>query len=124
MILKNILKICKKNSKLNKIMAIKDKNYYIWPASAHTVALFVNGLDYTLLDGILDNSPNKINKYLYGYNLECNSFNELLNANDPNNCIIIGGSGNYIKELNFENIKTSIIFLKKYNIKNNNIFIL
>ena len=103
----------KKIVKLNKIMAIKDKNYYIWPASAHTVALFVNGLDYTLLDGILDNSPNKINKYLYGYNLECNSFNELLNANDPNNCIIIGGSGNYIKELNFENIKTSIIFFEK-----------
>ena len=52
--------------------------YYIWPCSIHTTTLFLFGLDYTKFKGILDNSPNKINKYIDGYNLLCGSFNELI----------------------------------------------
>lgn len=102
----------KKINKLNVIIQDKSKNYYIWPASAHNVTLFVNGLNYKNFKAILDNSPNKINKYLYGYNLECKSLTNILNENNENNCIIIGCSGNYIKELNLNNIKSKILFFE------------
>jgi hypothetical protein len=83
------------------------KKIYIWPTSVHSITLFTCGLQHYKLSGILDNSPNKIGKYLYGYNLQCSSFNDAINNNDPNTFIIISGAGNYIKELelNHSNIK-------------------
>ena len=75
------------------------KKIYIWPTSVHSITLFTYGLKYEKLAGILDNSPNKIGKYLYGYNLLCSSFNEMIDNINPDDCIIISGAGNYIKEL-------------------------
>jgi hypothetical protein len=93
------------------------KNIYIWPSSVHSITLFTYGLKYNKLAGILDNSPNKIGKYLYGYNLLCSSFNDIININDPNNCIIISGAGNYIKELKLNN--TCVYYLQNFYNNNN-----
>lgn len=87
-----------------------NKKYYIWPCSVHSVTLFTLGLNYNNITSILDNSPNKIGKYLYGYNLQCLSFTEILRSNEDNTCIFIGGAGNYIKELNLQNTKIEIIY--------------
>ena len=42
----------------------QNKKFYIWPCSTHSITLFQYGLDYTKLDGILDNSPNDKNYIL------------------------------------------------------------
>jgi hypothetical protein len=89
---------------------INNSNYkqiYVWPASAHSIHLFVCGLDHTRITGMLDNSPNKIGKYMYGYNLRCDSFSEVLDRDEPGTCIIITGAGSYCKEIsiNSKNIK-------------------
>ena len=91
-----------------------NKKIFIWPTSVHSVTLFTNGLKYEKLEGILDNSPNKIGKYLYGYNLLCSSFNELINSDSNDFCIIISGAGSYIKELNIENQESKIRFLENF----------
>jgi hypothetical protein len=83
--------------------------YYIWPASFHTINLFTYGFDYTKLSGILDNSPHKIGKYLYGYNLLCESFNELLTCQNENVVVFIPNTGTYIDELDLTNTKLKII---------------
>ena len=77
-----------------------NREYYIWPCSVHSTTLFLFGLDYTKFKGILDNSPNKINKYIDGYNLLCSSFNDMINSKNKNITIIISGANAYIKELN------------------------
>lgn len=76
------------------------KKFYIWPCSVHTFTLFLFGLNYKKFTGILDNSPNKIGKYIDGYDLLCSSFDNLLKENDKNVTIIISGANEYIKELN------------------------
>jgi hypothetical protein len=55
------------------------------------------------------NFYNYINKYLYGYNLLCLSFNDIVNSNNPDNCIIISGAGNYIKELNLNRLSVKYL---------------
>ena len=77
-----------------------NREYYIWPCSVHSTTLFLFGLDYTKFKGILDNSPNKINKYIDGYNLLCSSFNDMIKSKNKNITIIISGANAYIKELN------------------------
>ena len=94
----NIRKISEKmNEYINNNI---NREYYIWPCSVHTTTLFLFGLDYTKFKGILDNSPNKINKYIDGYNLLCGSFNEIIKEKNKNITIIISGADAYIKELN------------------------
>ena len=46
---------------------------------------------------VLDNSPHKIGKYLYGYNLYCKSFKEITESD--NKKIIILAGGLYNKEI-------------------------
>ena len=82
-----------------KIKTNPQKDYYMWPASAHSISLFACGFDVSLLKGLLDNSPNKIGKYLHSYNLYCSSFSKMLEDSNPNICIIITGAGQYIKEI-------------------------
>ena len=97
---------------INNIMnETPNKNYYIWPASVHSITLFMFNLNYKKLTGVLDNSPNKIGKYLQCYSLLCSSFNEILNSNDENTTIIISGAGNYINELNISKSKIKFIFV-------------
>jgi hypothetical protein len=76
------------------------KKFYIWPCSVHTFTLFLFDLNYKKFSGILDNSPNKIGKYIDGYDLLCSSFDNLLQINDKDVTIIISGANEYIKELN------------------------
>jgi len=90
-----------------------NKKIYIWPTSVHSVTLFTMGLYYKKLAGILDNSPNKIGKYNYGYNLLCSSLDGLLKSNEDNVTILISGAGNYIKELDLTNTKIEIIFINE-----------
>jgi hypothetical protein len=70
-------------------------------------------IDYKKLSGVLDNSPNKIGKYIYGYNLLCSSLNELLKSTEKYICVFISGAGNYIKELDLTNTNIEIIFINE-----------
>jgi hypothetical protein len=86
----NIIEFIKKN-KLN------NKKICIWPASVHTQFLLMClKLNINEIDFILDNSINKIGKYLYGYKLECKSFEN--NCNNNENAIILNG-GCFNKEV-------------------------
>jgi fructose/tagatose bisphosphate aldolase len=89
------------------------KKYYIWPSSIHSVQLFTFGLNYKRLEGILDNSPNKIGKYLYGYNILCSSFDNLLKNGDDTNVVFISNAANYIKELDLQDSKVQLIFINE-----------
>lgn len=88
-----------------------NKQIYIWPVSMHTIPLFTMGLNYKKLSGMLDNSPNKIGKYLYGYQLLCSSLNDILETGSSNITIFISKSGNYIKEINTHNTSVKLIYL-------------
>jgi hypothetical protein len=85
------------------------KKYYMWPASAHSISLFACGFNTNLLTAMLDNSPNKIGKYLHSYNLYCESFQDVLQRADPNTCIIIGGAGQYIMDIMTTNSQINFI---------------
>lgn len=81
----------------------KDKYICIWPCSVHTqfLLVFIPNLKIHFL---LDNSINKINKYIYGYNLKCLNF-EKIKDNDKYAIILNGGPFNdevtkYIKNKN------------------------
>lgn len=106
--LKNISTITKFNNYIN---SIKDKvkmyneilnigkKVYIWPCSVHSVTLFNHGLDYKKLSGILDNSNEKIGKYVYGYNIKCISFNEIVNENTNDEKIVLMNGGCYNSDI-------------------------
>ena len=103
---------CVKN--MNSLMAQNDaKKYYVWPASIHSIQLFTFGLNYHQLEGILDNSPNKIGKYLHTYGLLCNSLNLTLETCCENTVIFICNTGPYIKEINLLNTKATVLFLNE-----------
>ena len=109
--IKHIIEI---NNKINKYMTSnQNKKFYIWPTSVHSTTLFTFGLDYKRLSGVLDNSPNKIGKYIYGYNLLCSSLNDLLKSREENICVFISGAGNYIKELDLTNTNIEIIYINE-----------
>lgn len=68
----------------------RDKRIYIWPASIHCLYLLQFGLS-TKITGCLDNSSNKINKYLYGYNIPIFNFQEIVENNSENTIILVNG---------------------------------
>ena len=106
--------IINKVDKMNKIMNdLKNKKFYVWPTSMHISPLFTLGLNVEKITGVLDNSPNKLNKFLYGYKLKCYSFNDLLEFGDENNIIFIGGAGNYINEIKYKKTNVKLIFLNE-----------
>jgi hypothetical protein len=85
-----------------------DKFIYIWPASIHTIYLSIFGLNYNKLYGMLDNSYNKINKKMYGLNLNIYSFQDIINKNDPNTVILLNGgifTNEIIEQIKKTNIK-------------------
>jgi hypothetical protein len=49
------------------------------------------GLTVNKIVNVLDNSPHKIGKYLYGYNLYCKSFKEITELNEEKIIILAGG---------------------------------
>ena len=89
------------------------KQVYIWPASACSIALFTHGLNPKRVTGFLDNSPNKINKYAYGYNLKCYSFKQIVEENDPNTCIVLAGAGSYLDEISINSRNITVINVNK-----------
>jgi hypothetical protein len=100
-IVKNyLLRLAKKVENINQFMIDNSHlTFYLWPTSIHLSPLFVNGLDTLRIKAFLDNSPNKIGKYLYGYPLQCESFEVTKDKNDPSICILLGGSPMYQNEL-------------------------
>jgi hypothetical protein len=101
----------RKIQKINKLLENKDRKYYMWPAATYNIVLFVNGLKYYMLAGLLDNSPNKIGKKLYGYNIECFDFKKILTSGDESITIILGGSSDYRNELMVEKKGVEVILL-------------
>jgi hypothetical protein len=98
--------------KLNNIMKNDEtKKFYMWPASMHLIPLFINGFNYSKITSLLDNSPNKIGKVFYGYDLICESFTEIMNNEDENKVIFLGGASNYKKELDLTNYRGQIIHI-------------
>ena len=103
---KNQINFCNKNYSLdlyynnifkninkcnNELSVNKKYKKYIWPASIHSLYLFTFGLDMKKLDGLLDNSINKIGKKMYGTNLEIQSFNKIIENNNEDTFIILNG---------------------------------
>ena len=74
-----------------------DKKIFLWPCSIHNLFLLkFNEFDINNIEALLDNSTNKINKRVYGYNKKCLSFNNIINDNYLNKVIILnGGPFNY-----------------------------
>jgi len=105
----NIFRIVQKIN--NYVINNPKKSFYIWPTSIHSIPLFTMGINYEKFTGVLDNSPNKVGKFIYGYNLPCSSLNTLLENGSSNVCVFISGAGNYIKELDLKNTKIEVIFV-------------
>lgn len=102
--------ILNKVNKFNNLLTIVDNNIdvHIFPCSMHTMYLFTFGLKTNYIKTLLDNSKNKLNKYLYSYDIICESFNNLLENNKKSIVILNGGCFN--NELNL-NKASNIIFL-------------
>ena len=75
------------NDFINKMIK-NNKKICIWPASVHTqfLIVFIKNLK---IDYVLDNSLNKIDKYLYGCNLKCLDFKKYIN--NENYAVILNG---------------------------------
>lgn len=97
-------------NKYNNYLSLIDNNInkYIFPCSIHTMYLFIFGLNPNYFKAILDNSKNKINKYLYGYDLLCHSYNNIIDNNE--NSLIILNGGCFNKEMNL-NKSSNILYL-------------
>jgi hypothetical protein len=78
-------------TRINTIIDQSTIPVYIWPSSAHTNFVISMGLHSDKIINVLDNSPHKIGKYLYGYNLYCKSFKEITEQNEDKIIILAGG---------------------------------
>ena len=85
-----------------KKLATKDKENWLFGASNLSQPLFVYGLEEDYFKGVLDNSPLKHNKRLYGTSLICRKPEEVIKEN-PNIRIFLN-LAHYNKEV-FEQIK-------------------
>jgi hypothetical protein len=84
-------KIFKTVNKWNEIIEKNsDKEIFVWPASIHCLYLLQFGLS-AKIKGFLDNSQNKINKIMYGYNIPIYDFQKILKLNSNNHIILING---------------------------------
>ncbi len=82
----------------NKIISDNsDIPVYIWPSSMHTNFVISAGLKSEAILNVLDNSPYKIGKYLYGYNLYCKSFSDIISSKEKKIVLLAGGC--YNKEI-------------------------
>ena len=98
-------------NKINTVITSNAKsNTYIWPCSIHTQYLLNQGILTNNLLGILDNSPNKVGTYMYGYNLQCFNFKDIIKtALTPINIILNGGCFN--NEIILTNNNSNITFI-------------
>lgn len=86
----------------------KNKNICMWPCSVHTQYLLTLNPNIKL-NFVLDNSPNKIGKYLYGFDLLCKSFSKEI-INEKNAIILNGGVFNNEIKKYINNNKHKAIF--------------
>ena len=70
---------------------------YIWPCSVHTSFCFMAGLQKNRIKNILDNSPEKINCYQYGFTIPCISFRQTIETPEKKIIFLVGGQ--YTKEV-------------------------
>ena len=81
-----------------KQLAKSDKENWIFGASNFSQPLFVYGLKEDYFKGVLDNSPLKHNKRLYGTNLMCRKPEEIVTSHKDNLRIFLN-LGYYNKEV-------------------------
>ena len=67
---------------------------YMWPCSMHSLFCLSLGLRRDGIRSVLDNSPLKIGKYLYGYGYICESFSTVINSEEPKTILLTGGCYN------------------------------
>ncbi len=60
----------------------------------HTLFCLALGLQKDKIVAVLDNSPLKIGKYLYGYPYECKPFNDIIQSPEPKIVLLTGGCYN------------------------------
>jgi len=94
MFFKNILNNI---SNINNLIKDTTKEIYVWPCSVQILFIFALGLHQYKILNVLDNSPLKIGRYLYGCNLYCKSLNEVSQTNSDKIIILTGGC--YNKEI-------------------------
>jgi hypothetical protein len=94
MFFKNILNNI---SNINNLIKNTTKEIYVWPCSVQILFIFALGLHQYKILNVLDNSPLKIGRYLYGCNLYCKSLNEVSQTNSDKIIILTGGC--YNKEI-------------------------
>jgi len=75
----------------------KDIPCYIWPCSMHSIFCLSLGLPKDSILNVLDNSPLKIGNYLFGYNILCRSFKEVIQSQEKKTILLAGGC--YTKEI-------------------------
>ena len=60
----------------------------------HTLFCISLGLNVSRINNVLDNSPLKINKYIYGYKLKCLSFSNIVESDEEKVILLTGGCYN------------------------------
>jgi SAM-dependent methyltransferase len=80
----------------NNFIENTEKDVYIFGASYYCQFLLVLGLNINKIKGILDNSIEKQNKFLYGFELEIFEPSSILKNN---NCVILLKNGHYVTEI-------------------------
>jgi hypothetical protein len=83
---------------------------YMWPCSMHTQFILNFSKDSKTSISLLDNSPDKIGRYLYGFHKPCMALEDVISSNIPSTIILNGGCFN-------DEIKTMLLNRKTNNIK-------
>jgi hypothetical protein len=92
------LKLFKFVEQCNEILdANPELPMYIWPCSVHTSFCVMAGLHEDRITNILDNSPEKIGNYQYGFKVQCVSFRSIIESPQPKLILLVGGI--YAKEV-------------------------
>jgi 2-polyprenyl-3-methyl-5-hydroxy-6-metoxy-1,4-benzoquinol methylase len=87
---------------------LKDEpNSYIFPCHTYIQTLVIFGLNLSKIKGVIDNNHEKIGKRLYGTNLICYNFTEIISDNNVF-LLLVGGLYNIeiekeLKNINFSN---------------------
>jgi hypothetical protein len=103
-------KIFNKIAFFNKIIEEEpNKNIFMWPASIHTLYLFIFGLNHNKIKGFVDNSSLKIGKKMYGTNKYVYSFEEYVKNKDKKSILFVNG-GVFNSEIHDMLIKNDIVF--------------
>ena len=90
---------------------LKKKEIFIFGAHIFSQNLIFNGLNIKKIKYILDNDPNKINKFLYGTKIKVKSPNILKNYNHPVVILRAGAYNNEIKKNIIKNINNKTLFI-------------